>query len=116
MSSDTDDQGNPPQEVDYLAHEVNIFRPKTPFMRENLRAIFWLTTLWVLFVFGPVTASVFFPEFMTETRILGGFPLNFFMTAMMAPGAALVLAGVYAKYRDHLDEKYNPGADAMEEK
>ena len=102
------------EEVDYLDREVNIFRPSTPFMRDNLRMIFFLVGLWVLFVFGPVLASAVAPEVMTETRVLGGFPLNFFLTAMVAPAAALVLAGVYAWYRDVLDRRYGGGSEGEE--
>ncbi len=103
------------EDVDYLEREVNIFRPSTPFMRDNLRMMFILFGLWILFVFGPVIASYFAPEAMTETRVLGGFPLNFFLTAMVAPGAALVLAGVYARYRDHLDRVYGVSHDSPED-
>ena len=93
--------------TDYLDQEINILKPATPFMRDNLKMIFALFAVWVVFIFGPVTASLFAPEFMTETRILGGFPLNFFLTAIVAPLAALLLAAVYAIYRDSLDEKYD---------
>ena len=92
--------------VDYLDEEINLFRPATPFMRDNLKMIFTLFAVWLLFIFGPVTASYFWPEVMTETRVLGGYPLNFFLTALIAPAAALVLAALYAWYRDRLDEKY----------
>ena len=92
--------------VDYLDEEINLFRPATPFMRDNLKMIFSLFAVWLVFIFGPVTLSYFFPEFMTETRILGGYPLNFFLTALIAPAAALTLAAAYAWYRDRLDDKY----------
>lgn len=101
--------------LDYLEREINLFKPATPFMRANLRMIFALVGLWILFVFGPVTASYFFPEVMTETRILGGFPLNFFLTAMVAPAAALILAGIYAAYRDRLDRQFNADLYAKKE-
>ena len=104
LSSESSDSERVP---DYLEGEINLFRPATPFMRANLRMIFFLFGLWLVFVFGPVTASYFFPDFMTDTRILGGYPLNFFLTAMVAPGAALVLAGIYASYRDRLDKRFN---------
>ena len=106
------------EEIDYLEREVNLFRPSTPFMRDNLKMIFTLFGVWVVFVFGPVTASLFAEEFMTETTVLGGFPLNFFLTAIVAPLAALVLAAIYAWYRDRLDRKYGithgSGEDAGE--
>ena len=120
MSSGDSASGPPDPQVetslDYLEREINLFRPATPFMRANLRMIFLLFGLWLVFVFGPVTASYFFPEVMTETRILGGFPLNFFLTAMVAPAAALVLAGVYAAYRDRLDRRFNADLMAEDEK
>lgn len=102
---DTQDDSHA-QSVEYLEHEVNLFRPSTPFMRDNLKMIFLLFATWCVFIFGPVTASLFAEDFMTETTVLGGFPLNFFLTAIVAPLAALVLAAVYAWYRDRLDEKY----------
>ena len=94
------------ENTDYLEQEINLFKPSTPFMRDNLRVIFLLFGTWVLFVFGPVTASVFAEDFMTNTTVLGGYPLNFFLTAIVSPLAALVLAAVYAWYRDRLDTKY----------
>ncbi len=101
--------------VDYLNEEINLFKPATPFMRDNLKMIFGLFAVWLVFIFGPVTASAINPEFMTETRVLGGYPLNFFLTALVAPAAALVLAAVYAWYRDKLDAKYGVSHDVEEE-
>jgi len=95
------------QTVDYLDEEINLFKPATPFMRDNLKAIFGLFGLWLLFVFGPPVASYVAPEFMFETRVLGGYPLNFFLSAIVTPAAGLVLCAVYAWYRDRLDEKYD---------
>ncbi|WP_255190638.1 DUF4212 domain-containing protein [Natronobeatus ordinarius] len=98
--------GDAGQSVDYLDEEINIFKPATPFMRDNLKMIFGLFTVWLVFIFGPATASYFAPEYMFETRILGGYPLSFFLTAIVAPAAALALSAVYAWYRDKLDDKY----------
>ncbi len=94
------------ENTDYLDHEVNIFKPSTPFMKDNLRMIFVLFAAWIIGVFGPVIASYFAEGFMTETTVLGGYPLNFFLTAIVSPLIALVLAAVYAWYRDRLDTKY----------
>ena len=114
MSTDIDEPGEE-ESIDYLEREINIFKPATPFMRANLKMIFVLCAIWTVFVFGPVTASFFAPEFMTETRVLGGFPLNFFLTAMVAPGAALGLAAVYAAYRDHLNTRFNTAPHSDDE-
>ncbi len=94
------------ENTEYLEQEINLFKPSTPFMRDNLRMIFLLFGAWVLFIFGPVTASLVAEDFMTNTTVLGGYPLNFFLTAIVSPLAALVLAAVYAWYRDRLDTKY----------
>ena len=94
------------ENTDYLEQEVNLFKPSTPFMRDNLRMMFLLFGAWLILVFGPVTASLVAEDFMTETTVLGGFPLNFFLTAIVSPLSALVLAAVYAWYRDRLDTKY----------
>ena len=95
------------QKIDYLDEEIHIFKPATPFMRDNLKAIFGLFGLWLLFVFGPPVASYVAPEFMFETRVLGGYPLNFFLSAIVTPAAGLVLCAIYAWYRDKLDDKYD---------
>ncbi|WIV67919.1 DUF4212 domain-containing protein [Natrialbaceae archaeon AArc-T1-2] len=95
------------QTVNYLEKEINLFKPATPFMRDNLKMIFGLFAIWLVAVFGPAVASYMAPEFMFETRVLGGYPLNFFLTAIVSPSAALVLSGIYAWYRDKLDEKYD---------
>jgi len=93
--------------TDYLEQEINILKPSTPFIRDNLRMISKLFAVWVVIVFGPVTASLFAPDFMTNTRVLGGFPLHFFLSAIVVPLVALVLSAAYAVYRDSLDVKYN---------
>ena len=103
------------ENTDYLEHEVNIFRPSTAFMRDKLKMIVVLFAAWMVFIFGPVTASLFAEEFMTETTVLGGFPLNFFLTAIVSPLAALVLAATYALYRDRLDVKYGISHETPEE-
>lgn len=92
-------------EVDYLDQEINILNPTTPFMRDHLRVVWGGFILWAIAVFGPVTASLVAPGFMTETIVLG-FQLHFFLTAILAPLGALILSAAYAYQRDRLDEKY----------
>lgn len=103
------------ENTEYLEQEINLFKPSTPFMRDNLRMIFLLFGAWMLFIFGPVTASLVAEDFMTNTTVLGGYPLNFFLTAIVSPLAALVLAAVYAWYRDRLDTKYGITHETQEE-
>lgn len=98
------------QTAEYLDEQINLFSPATPFMADHLRLMAVLFGLWVLFVFGPVTAAVFAPEFMTETIVLG-FQLHFLLTAIVAPLGALVLSVIYAWRRDRLDEKYGISHD-----
>lgn len=111
----TDTTNQPSEEVetdggvetaDYLDAEINMFKPATPFMRDHLKVIWGFFAVWALFVFGPVTATAIAPEVMTETTVLGGYPLHFFLTALVAPAGALVLSAVYAWQRDRLDSKY----------
>ncbi|ARS90402.1 DUF4212 domain-containing protein [Natrarchaeobaculum aegyptiacum] len=90
----------------YLDKEINLFKPATPFMRDNLRAMWGLFALWAIVVFGPTTAVLIAPDVMTGTEVLGGFPLHFFITAVVTPLGALVLSAVYAYQRDRLDTKY----------
>ncbi|RQG92526.1 DUF4212 domain-containing protein [Natrarchaeobius chitinivorans] len=90
----------------YLDEEINIFKPATPFMRDHLRVIWGAFAAWVLVVFGPTTAILIAPTFMTETTILGGFPLHFLFAAILTPLGALLLSIAYAIQRDRLDTRY----------
>jgi putative solute:sodium symporter small subunit len=99
----------------YLDKEINIFKPATPFMRDHLKVI-WLSFLaWILVVFGPTTATFLAPELMTETTVLNGFPLHFFLAAIFTPLGALLLSVGYAMQRDRLDTKYGISHEAEEE-
>ena len=91
--------------VDYLDEKIHMFKPATPFMRDHLKVIWGLFAVWVLFTFGPVTATAVAPEVMTGTYVLG-FQLHYFLTALGSPIGALVLSAVYAWRRDLLDVKY----------
>ncbi|ADD06718.1 DUF4212 family protein [Natrialba magadii ATCC 43099] len=95
----------------YLDKEINIFKPATPFMRDHLRVIWLSFAAWVVVVFGPTTAVLIESlwletSVMTETTILGGFPLHFFLAAIVTPLGALVLSVGYAMQRDRLDTRY----------
>jgi putative solute:sodium symporter small subunit len=92
--------------VDYLEREVNLLRPSTPFMRDHLRLIWTGFVLWALVVFGPVTLTAVAPGPMTAQMPVLGFPLHYFLIAFGAPTGSLVLAALYTRYRDRLDEKY----------
>jgi putative solute:sodium symporter small subunit len=94
------------RDVDYLEREVNLLRPSTPFMRDHLRIIWTGFVLWALVVFGPVTLTAVAPGVMTRPMPVLGFPLHYFLVAFGAPTGALVLAAVYTRYRDRLDDKY----------
>ncbi|WP_117364144.1 DUF4212 domain-containing protein [Natrarchaeobaculum sulfurireducens] len=91
--------------VDYLDEKIHMFKPATPFMRDHLKVIWGLFAVWVIFTFGPVTATAIAPEAMTGTYVLG-FQLHYFLTALGSPIGALVLSAVYAWRRDLLDAKY----------
>ncbi len=67
--------------------------------------------LWALVVFGPVTLTALAPEMMTVQTPLFGFPA-YFLVSFGAPTGALILAVVYTRYRDRLDQKY--GIDSVE--
>ncbi|MCU4752756.1 DUF4212 domain-containing protein [Halobacteria archaeon AArc-curdl1] len=112
-SHETTDDGANALETDggvstdaYLDKEINIFKPATPFMRDHLLVIWAAFLAWILVVFGPVTGALLAPEFFAETTVLGGFPLHFFLTAIITPLGALVLSVAYAIQRDRLDTKY----------
>ena len=101
------------QNTDYLDQEVNILKPSTAFMRDHLRLVWAGFVAWALIVFGPVTLTAIAPEVMTATIIpVIGFPLHYFLVSLGAPTGALILAAVYARQRDKLDDKYGIDHDA----
>ena len=91
--------------VDYLDEKIHMFKPATPFMKDHLLVIWGLFAVWMVFTFGPVTATWLATDFMTSTQVLG-FQLHYFLTAVGAPSGALVLCAAYAWQRDRLDAKY----------
>ncbi|WIV66616.1 DUF4212 domain-containing protein [Natrialbaceae archaeon AArc-T1-2] len=91
--------------VDYLDAKINLFNPATPFMRDHLTVIWGLFAVWVVFTFGPVTATAIATDFMTNTHVLG-FQLHYLLTALGSPIGALVLCAIYAWQRDRLDARY----------
>ncbi|MDQ2050603.1 DUF4212 domain-containing protein [Natronolimnohabitans sp. A-GB9] len=91
--------------VDYLDEKIHMFRPATPFMRDHLKLIWGLFAVWVVFTFGPVTATLLATDFMTGTHVLG-FQLHYFLTAIGSPVSVLVLCAAYAWQRDRLDAEY----------
>ena len=92
--------------TDYLDEEVNLLNPSTPYMRDHLRIVWAGFVAWALIVFGPVTLTAIAPAAMTATMPVLGFPWHYFLVAFCAPTGALVLAAVYARQRDKLDDKY----------
>jgi len=93
------------RETDYLDREVNLLKPSTPYMRDHLKLVWGTFIAWTLIVWGPVTMTRIAPETMTSLTVLG-FPLHYFLIALGGPTGALVLAAVYARSRDQLDDKY----------
>jgi putative solute:sodium symporter small subunit len=94
------------QSVDYLETEINILSPSTPFMRDHLRVVWAGFIAWVIITWGPFLATVAAPSTMTTTLPVIGFPAHYFLIAFGAPTGSLILAAVYARKRDQLDEKY----------
>ncbi len=94
------------QQIDYLDVEINLLKPATPFMRDHLKIIWLGFAVWTVTTFGPITATRIAPDLMTTPMPLIGFPLHYFLIAIGAPSAALLLSVWYARKRDQLDEKY----------
>jgi len=94
------------QNTDYLDEEVNLLKPSTPYMRDHLRIVWAGFVAWAIIVFGPVTLTAVAPGVMTATMPVLGFPWHYFLVGFGAPTGALVLAAIYARQRDKLDEKY----------
>ncbi|MBP1987684.1 DUF4212 domain-containing protein [Halolamina salifodinae] len=93
-------------EVDYLETEINILKPTTPFMRDHLKLVWAGFLAWTLLTWGPVTATFLAPELMTQEIPVLQFPAHYFTVAFLAPTSSLVLAFIYSRRRDKLDEKY----------
>jgi len=94
------------QNTDYLSEEVNLLNPSTAYMRDHLRIVWASFVAWALIVFGPVTLTAIAPGVMTTTMPVLGFPWHYFLIAFGAPTGALILAAIYARQRDKLDDKY----------
>ena len=117
-SHDTDDErtatdggvagraGQAHRDTDYLNSEVNLLKPSTPFMRDHLRIVWTGFVIWVIAVWGPVTATYLATDLMTSQMPVLGFPLHYFLVAFGAPTSALILSFWYSRKRDALDEKY----------
>jgi putative solute:sodium symporter small subunit len=94
------------QNTNYLEEEVNLLKPSTAYMRDHLRIVWAGFIAWAIIVFGPVTLTAIIPGAMTTTMPVLGFPLHYFLVGFGAPTGALILAAVYARQRDKLDDKY----------
>ncbi|ADJ15639.1 DUF4212 domain-containing protein [Halalkalicoccus jeotgali] len=94
------------EQIDYMDVEINLLKPATPFMRDHLRVIWIGFAIWALTTFAPITMTRLAPDVMTSQIPMIGFPLHYFLLAIVGPGAALVLSVWYARKRDQIDEKY----------
>ncbi|WP_436347633.1 DUF4212 domain-containing protein [Natronorubrum sp. FCH18a] len=95
------------KQIDYLDVEINLLKPATPFMRDHNRIILRGFLIWAVVVFGPITATRLFPDVMTSTMPGLGFPLHYFLIAIVGPAGALLLSVWYVRKRDQIDEKYD---------
>ncbi|ELZ59094.1 MULTISPECIES: DUF4212 domain-containing protein [unclassified Haloferax] len=93
-------------EIDYLSREVNLLKPSTPFMRDHLKVIWTGFIAWALLTFGPPVLTYVAPATMTARLPVIGFPMHYFLVAVLSPTSSLVLAFVYSRKRDQLDERY----------
>lgn len=94
------------EQIDYMDVEINLLKPATPFMRDHQRVILTGFAIWVVTTFGPITATRLAPDVMTQSMPVLGFPLHYFLIAIVAPSSALILSVWYARKRDQIDEKY----------
>ncbi|MEM4782182.1 MAG: DUF4212 domain-containing protein [Halalkalicoccus sp.] len=101
----TQSDGGTVQTANYLETRINLFKPRTPFMRDHLKVVWGTFAVWAVIVFGPVTVAAIAPQAADAHRIAGT-PTLFMMTAIGIPLGALLLSAFYAYQRDKLDEKY----------
>ncbi|AFK20966.1 DUF4212 domain-containing protein (plasmid) [Haloferax mediterranei ATCC 33500] len=94
------------EQVDYLNSEVNLLKPSTPFMRDHLKVVWVSFIAWALLTFGPPVLTYLAPATMTTQLPVIGFPAHYFLVAVLTPTSSLVLAFIYSRKRDQLDEKY----------
>lgn len=94
------------QDIDYMDVEINLLKPATPFMRDHLKVIWTGAIIWTFTTFGPITLTRIAPDVMTQTMPALGFPLHYFLIAIISPSAALLLSVWYARKRDQIDKKY----------
>ncbi|MFC6718566.1 DUF4212 domain-containing protein [Natrialbaceae archaeon GCM10025810] len=94
------------KQIDYLDVEINLLKPNTPFMRDHNRLIVRGFVLWAIIIFGPITATRLAPDVMTAAIPGIGFPLHYFLIAIVGPAGALLLSVWYVRARDKIDEKY----------
>ncbi|WP_336326109.1 DUF4212 domain-containing protein [Halovenus sp. HT40] len=92
-------------DVDYLDTRINLLKPGQGFMRDHLKLIWGSFIVWIVATWGPVTATWLAQDTMTSLSIIG-FPAHYFLVGVFAPTSSLILAAVYARQRDKLDEKY----------
>ncbi|KTG21474.1 DUF4212 domain-containing protein [Haloferax profundi] len=104
------------EEIDYLDREVNLLKPSTPFMRDHLKIIWTGFIVWSLVTFGPPVLTYVAPELMTSQLPVIGFPAHYFLVGFVSPTSSLVLAFIYSRKRDQLDQTYGiDHAAAMED-
>jgi len=93
-------------DTDYLQTEINLLNPTTPFMQDHLRIVWTGFAIWLIATFGPPTLTFIAPDAMSSQLPALGFPLHYFLLAIVAPTTSLILCFWYARKRDALDEKY----------
>ena len=92
-------------DVDYLDTRINLLKPGEGFMRDHLKLVWGSFIVWIFTTWGPVTATFLAPDTMSSLSIIG-FPAHYFLVGVFAPTSSLILAAIYARRRDKLDEKY----------
>lgn len=94
------------KQIDYLDVEINLLKPATPFMKDHLRVVWTGFIIWIGTTFGPITLTRIAPDLMTTSMPVIGFPLHYFLIAVIGPSAALILSVWYSRRRDQIDKKY----------
>ncbi len=95
----------------YLEAEVNLLKPYTPYMRDNLRIIWTIIIIWVFTTFGfPIIVWLTAWDPLGEGPLTAanymGWPVHWFLTALIAPTSALVLCIIFCIRLDQLNRKY----------
>ncbi len=77
------------------------------YWKETVKLIYSLLAIWAVVTFVPA----YFAKTLVKSTMLGGWPLSYFLSAIVPLVTYLVLLFVYHKQMSKIDEKYGVQED-----